>query len=127
MLGTGKKVEARTTEEVGQSGAVFVAVILVPGTGCIGAYLVKPSCSLYGVPHAPAAAAPAPAAGAAAATWLILSGPVVPTTVFKAAVTAALKVPVIPVRVNRFEKFVTVPPAVAVDMMPRKLTFVNYC
>ncbi len=42
ILGIGKKVEAKETEDVGNRGAVFVAVIVLPGTGAIGAYLVKP-------------------------------------------------------------------------------------
>jgi hypothetical protein len=46
MLGIGKKVVAITTEEVGHSGDVFIAVIEVGGIGCIGAYLVSPVCSL---------------------------------------------------------------------------------
>ncbi len=45
-LATGKKVEAKTTEEVGQRGDVFVAVIAVGGTGCMGAYFVSPVCIL---------------------------------------------------------------------------------
>lgn len=101
MLGIGKNVEANATEEVGHSGAVLVAVMAVPGTGCMGAYFVNPVCRLYGVPHAPAAAVPA--AAPAAATLLTVSGPVVPETARTAAATVAEKVPVIPVRVNRSE------------------------
>ena len=37
---------AKETDEVGQRGDVFVAVIAVGGTGCMGAYLVKPVCKL---------------------------------------------------------------------------------
>lgn len=50
IVGTGKKVVANETEEVGQRGDVFTAVIFVPGIGCIGAYLVSPVCKLYAVP-----------------------------------------------------------------------------
>jgi hypothetical protein len=46
MLGIAKYVLAKETDEVGQSGDVFVAVIAVGGTGCMGAYLVKPVCWL---------------------------------------------------------------------------------
>ena len=46
MLGIGKYVLANATEEVGQRGEVFVAVIAVGGTGCIGAYFVRPVCKL---------------------------------------------------------------------------------
>ncbi len=42
ILAIGKKVEARETEDVGNRGAVFVAVMALPGTGAIGAYLVRP-------------------------------------------------------------------------------------
>jgi len=122
MLGIGKNVVAKTTEEVGQRGEVLVAVIAVGGSGCIGAYLVRPSCKLYGVPHAPSATVPE-AAAAAFAMLLMVAGPVVPDTVVRAVVTAAENTPVMPVRVNRFEKFVTVPPAVAVETMPRKYAF----
>jgi hypothetical protein len=45
-LGIGKYVLANTTEEVGQRGDVFVAVIAVGSTGCMGAYLVKPVCNV---------------------------------------------------------------------------------
>lgn len=55
------------------------------------------------------------------ATSLMVSGPVVPVTASLAVCTAALKVPVMPVRVKRELQLVTVPPAVAVDIMPRKL------
>lgn len=104
MLGIGKNVLAKTTEEVGQRGEVLVAVILVGGRDCIGAYLVNPVCKLYGVPYAPSAAAPAaPAAAPAAATLLTVAGPVVPETVARAVWTAGEKTPVMPVRVNRSE------------------------
>ena len=86
----------------------------------MGAYFVRPVCRLYGVPYTPSAV-PVAAAAAALVTSLTVSGPVVPETVAKAVVTAAEKIPVIPVSVNRFEKFVTVPPAVAVLIIPRKL------
>lgn len=46
ILGIGKNVLANTTLEVGHRGLVFVAVIAVGGTGCIGAYFVNPVCSL---------------------------------------------------------------------------------
>lgn len=121
ILGIGKNVLANTTLEVGHSGLVFVAVIAVGGTGCIGAYLVKPLCSLYGVPHAPSAAVPDAPPAAACTTLFTVAGPVVPDTVARAVVTAAEKVPVMPVRVKRLEKLVTVPPAVAVLIIPRKL------
>ena len=49
------------------------------------------------------------------------AGPVVPETVARASVTAAEKTPVIPDIVNRLEKLVMVPPAVAVQIIPRKL------
>ena len=121
ILGIGKNVLARETEDVGHRGDVLVAVIAVPGTGCMGAYLVRPSCRLYGILHGPSSMA---SVGALVATSLIGSGPVVPDTCVRAVATASEKTPVIPVRVNRGEKFVTVPPSVAVDIMPRKL---QYC
>jgi hypothetical protein len=98
MLGIGKKVEAKDTEEVGHCGEVFVAVIAVGGTGCIGAYFVKPVCRLYGVPQAPAAldedfpVVP-----------LSVAGPSVVVIAATCAATVVEKVPVIPVRVNRLE------------------------
>ena len=42
ILAMGKWVVARETEDVGKRGAVLVAVMADPGTGAIGAYLVKP-------------------------------------------------------------------------------------
>lgn len=101
MLGRGKNVLANTTLEVGHKGEVFVAVIEVGGTGCMGAYFVKPVCKLYGVPYTPPAAGAAPAAGLA--TVLTVAGPVVPETVARAVVTAAEKIPLMPVRVKRLE------------------------
>ena len=117
----GKNVLARETEDVGHRGDVLVAVIAVPGTGCMGAYLVRQSCRLYGILHAPSSMA---SSGALVATSLIESGPVVLETCVRAVVMASEKTPAIPVRVNRGEKFVTVPPSVAVDIMPKKL---QYC
>jgi hypothetical protein len=127
MLGIGRNVVANETLLVGQRGEVLVAVIAVGGTGCIGAYLVKPVCSLYGVPYTPASAVPVPAAGAAgaSATAFTAAGPEVPVTPALAVVTAAEKTPVIPESVNRDEKLVTVPPAVAVEIIPKKLHFIS--
>lgn len=118
-LGTGKKVLARTTEEVGQRGAVFVAVIAVGGTGCMGAYFVSPVCKLYGVPQAPAAGCAPP--GAALLTPFTTAGPAVPVTSRFADWTAGEKVPVMPVSVNRSEYVQIVPPAEATANMPKKL------
>jgi hypothetical protein len=120
-IGIGKNMLARETEDVGHRGAVFVAVTAVPGTGCIGAYFVRLSCRLYGIPQSPSSMAPV---GAVVATSLVESSPVVPDTCIRAVAAASEKTPIIPVRVNRGEKFVTVPPWVAVDIMPRKL---QYC
>lgn len=127
MLGIGRKVEANDTLLVGHCGEVLVAVMEVGGIGCIGAYFVKPVCSLYGVAQAPSPASEVPAAAtvAASATSFTTAGPVVPETVAKAVVTAAEKTPVIPVRVKRLEKVVTVPPAVAVEIIPKKLLSVS--
>lgn len=61
---------------------------------------------------------------AASATLLTVAGPEVPDTLSRAVVTAAENTPVMPVRVKRLEKLVTDPPAVAVEIMPRKYAFV---
>lgn len=52
-------------------------------------------------------------------TWLIVAGPFVPDTDLSPVVTEGGNVPVIPVKLNRGEKFVTVPP-VAADMILMK-------
>jgi hypothetical protein len=106
MLGRGSQVFAKLTDDVGQSGSVFVAVIMDSGTGCIGAYLVRPSCSSYGIAHgSPATDACAAAGSATAAARFVLSveGPAVPETPAKAVLTASEKVPVMPLTVKRSE------------------------
>ena len=45
-LGVGRKVLANDTALVGYCGVGFFFVILLGGTGCIGANLVKPVCSV---------------------------------------------------------------------------------
>ena len=99
-LGTGRNVVANCTAEVGQSGEVLVAVIAVGGTGCIGAYFVRPVCKLYGVAHAPS---PTDPVAAFETTLLTVGGPEVPETALTAAATVASNVPVMPVSVNRLE------------------------
>ena len=103
ILGRGKNVAANETLLVGNRGEVFVAVIAVGGTGCIGAYFVKPVCRLYGVPYTPASTVPVAPPAAALTTALTAGGPVVPVTVPSAVITAAGKTPVIPVSVKRLE------------------------
>lgn len=49
-VGADKYVVAIVYAEVGYCGAVFVAVIDVGGKGCIGAYLVRPTCAVYVTP-----------------------------------------------------------------------------
>lgn len=102
-LGTGKKVVAIMTLDVGHRGFVFVAVIVLCGIGCIGAYLVLPTCSSYGISKpAPPTAAPS-RAKAAAIFVLSVGGPAVPGIPTKAVLIGSGNVPVIPVIVNLFE------------------------
>lgn len=58
--GRGKYVVATVKALVGKRGVQVFAVIFVGGTGCMGAYLVKPDWREYGtaLPESPA---PAPA------------------------------------------------------------------
>jgi hypothetical protein len=58
------------------------------------------------------------------ATSLTVGGPAVSDTLTKPLTTDEIT-PVIPLRVNRFEKLVTVPPDRAVDIIPRKLKFIS--
>jgi len=124
MLGIGMNVLTRTTAEVGKRGSVAVFVIAVGGTGCIGAYFVRPVWEGYGIPKAPASGAPA-AGFAAPARAFFDGGGAVSTTAAFPAMTAGANVPVIPVSVNRLEKVVRVPPAVAVDRRPKKLAIMS--
>jgi len=89
---------------VGCRGVAFFLVILVGGTGCIGAYLVRPVWSWYGTVHTPASgAAPAPAA-APLLTWLTVAGPsVTPFSAVMAVMALGGVVPVIPVMLNLLE------------------------
>ena len=45
-FGVGRKVFAIGTELVGYRGDAALAVILVPGGICIGAYIIKPVCAV---------------------------------------------------------------------------------
>jgi hypothetical protein len=88
---------------------VSFLVILVGGTDCMGAYLIKPVWSAYGTPEfsfAAPAAAPAPASFA---IWSTVAGTVLPAAV-AAVMKAGSVVPVMPVMVKRSEKVVMVPP-----------------
>jgi hypothetical protein len=120
MLGIGINVLTRTTEDVGHWGVVTVFVIAVGGTGCIGAYFVRPVWEGYGIPQAPASALEAAGFAAPARAFTDGGGAVSVTAAFP-WMTAAANVPVMPVSVNRLEKVVRVPPAVAVDRRPKKL------
>jgi hypothetical protein len=120
MLGIGMNVLTRTADDVGNKGTVAVLVIAVGGTGCIGAYLVRPVWDWYGIPQAPASALEA-AGFAAPAKALIDGGGAVPAIAAFPWMTGAGNTPVMPVSVNRLEKVVRVPPAVAVDRRPKKL------
>lgn len=121
MVGRPKAVEAIVYGEVGLRGLVFVATILVGGTGCIAAYLIEPDCSLKGIRKSEATPDGTAAAAAAAATILLtVAGAVVAVI---GAMTGA-NVPVTPVRLNLGEKFVIVPePVFGVDNMPIEYTF----
>jgi hypothetical protein len=66
--GVGRKETAILTLLVGYSGLVSFFVILVGGTDCIGAYLIRPVCDANGMPEFPLAASPA-APGSAAALF----------------------------------------------------------
>lgn len=81
---------------------------------------MTPVCIVYGTWNAESPAAGA--AGAAAGGLRMLftaAGPDVPETSCKPACTAALNWPVMPERVKRLEKFITVPPG-ATPIVRRK-------
>ena len=102
--GVGSQVLAIFTELVGYRGLALFAVIVVPGLPCIGAYLMGPVCRVYVAEAPEATAPPAPAAPAPAAAKLFsVAGPSVPESPERPVVTAAGKVPVIPLKENRFE------------------------
>jgi hypothetical protein len=65
--GVGRKETAILTLLVGYNGLVSFFVILVGGTDCIGAYLIKPVCDANGIPEFPFTASAA--AGFAAALF----------------------------------------------------------
>jgi hypothetical protein len=122
-VGFGRYVEARTTDEDGYRGAVFVAVILVPGICCIGAYLVRPVCWGYGIAYGPS---PAPCCPSCLSSCLSSTctltgrGPAVPEMLARSDSIAAGNVPAIPLSVNRSENTVIVP-QLEVAIIPRKL------
>lgn len=94
MVGIGSGLFAIFTELVGYCGLGFFAVILVRGTGCIGAYLVAPVCIVYSTSNASSATLEA-----SAASFTVVStadGPDVPVTSFIAAVKALEKEAVMP-------------------------------
>jgi len=91
----GKNVVAKTTEDVGYRGAVLTAVILVGGTGCIGAYFMVPICAVYATPKSPATAATLLPAPAAAMRFFVAGGVVVVI-----GAIGGLKLPVIEAKVN---------------------------
>jgi hypothetical protein len=115
--GVGRNAVAILTLLVGYNGLVSFLVILVGGTDCIGAYLIRPVCDANGIPEFPLAASPA--AGLAATSFAVpstIAGTLSPAAV--AAVTYAGRVdPVMPVRVKRSEKVVTRPPSGATDII----------
>jgi hypothetical protein len=77
-------------------------VILVGGTDCMGAYLIKPVWSAYGTPEFSfAAPAPAPAATSFAVASTV-AGTVVPAAA-AAVMNAGSVVPVMPVILKRSE------------------------
>lgn len=118
-VGGGRYVVATVYGLVGFKGVFVFAVIFVPGYFCIGAYLIGPDCAVHG-----SAKLPVPAAGSVApapATAFTRAGPEVPETAFAPACTFAGNVPVMPSRENRGEKFVTVPPVEATDIILKKL------
>lgn len=86
----------------------------------MGAYLTGPVCAVKGSAKL-AASPPTGAAPPSPAIWFTEAGPAVPDTLFAPACMFAGNVPVIPLRENRGEKFVTVPPVEATDMILRKL------
>ena len=102
--GVGSQVLAILTELVGYWALAVFAVILVPGLRCIGAYLTGPVCAVY-VTVAPAATESPSAAplAPAAVNWFSVGGPLVPESPERPVVTVAGKVPVIPLKENRFE------------------------
>jgi len=89
---------------VGYSGVNTFAVIFVGGTGCIGAYFVRPVCRLYGTVNSAGSAAPPAAAPALLETLFTVAGPAVAPLRRVIAVSAAAGVvPVMPLSVKRSE------------------------
>lgn len=100
--GVGRKETAILTLLVGYNGLVSFFVILVGGTDCIGAYLIKPVCDANGMPEFPFAASPPASAAALFDVPSTIAGTFVPAA--EAAVTYVSRVdPVMPVRVKRSE------------------------
>lgn len=85
---------------VGFKGVALLAVILVGGTGCIGAYLMSPVCRLYATVNMPASPAAAAVVSAAVSTG---GAAVAPSRAVSAAATPAANVPVKPVTEKRPE------------------------
>ena len=83
---------------VGNKGVALPAVISVGGTGCIGAYLVGPTCSLYGTPK------PATTGAALGTTSFTVAGPELdPPKACTCFTYTSSVVPVKPVMLNRGE------------------------
>ena len=100
-FGVGRYVVAFLAELVGYNGVGFFFVIFVPALLCIGAYMVRPVCSVNGTLNGPSA----PAAGTAALslTLFSVSGPSVPSMSLIPACTFGGKVPVMPLNEKRLE------------------------
>lgn len=89
------RVEKYVTEEVGKRRDHVVAVTVVPGCVCIGAYRVGPVCSLYGSENEADSAVPVTAVAPSAASDVCAVGGFVSSPLGSVE-------PVIPVNVNLY-------------------------
>lgn len=101
--GADMNVFAMFTLEVGNNGFVFVAVILLPGIGCIGAYLISPTWLGYGIANLSLAMLDEESDDLPAAMLLVVGGPAVPETDAKAVMISGLNFPVMPLSEKRGE------------------------
>jgi hypothetical protein len=119
-VGSGRNVFAMLYALVGNNGLNTLAVILVGGIGCMGAYFVSPVCRLNGVSKtSPPGAPPCP-------SLLIAPGPAVaPPSAVTAAITAGSTggPPLNPVMLKRSDQLTyEPPPVVANDVSLKKLS-----
>src|SRR5215469_16894342 len=118
MVGLPINVVATVYGLLGNRGVFVLAVILLGGYGCIAAYFVGPVCIAQGRAKLPVA----PFDGELPTSFCV-GGPSVPVTDCIPVMTFWGKVPVMPLREKRGEKFVIVPPDVLCETILKKYAF----